>query len=39
MTLIQHSRDNMKALPERAHPNSDELHSVQEKTLEQIRDD
>ena len=34
----QHSRDNMKALGTRAHPNSDELHSVQEKTLEQIRD-
>ena len=34
----QHSRDNMKALGTRAHPNSDELHLVQEKTLEQIRD-
>ena len=34
----QHSHDNMKALGTRAHPNSDELHLVQEKTLEQIRD-
>ena len=34
----QHSRDNMEVLGTRAHPDSDELHPVQEKTLGQIRD-
>ena len=34
----QHSRDNMEVLGARAHPDSDELHPVQEKTLGQIRD-
>lgn len=34
----QHSRDNMEVLGTRAHPDSDQLHPVQEKTLGQIRD-
>ena len=34
----QHSRDNMEVLGTRAHPDSDELHPVQGKTLGQIRD-
>ena len=34
----QHSRDNMEVLGTRAHPDSDELHPVQEKMLGQIRD-
>lgn len=34
----QHSRDNMEVLGTRVHPDSDELHPVQEKTLGQIRD-